>query len=146
MKQGKTEKAVFTKLSAEKVEKLELGSMQEVQSLLTKMSKLEQELKTAGKELEKFESTFSQYKKEIDDYNSKTDYYSDLQQQYIDIKKGGAGVSMDTVEELADKADKLGLGDSVTPIINKAYAAFEALADAVRPVMTLDSKIYRSLN
>lgn len=53
---------------------------------------------------------------------------------------------MDTVEELADKADKLGLGDSVTPIINKAYAAFEALADAVRPVMTLDSKIYRSLN
>jgi len=146
MKQSNTEKAVYAKLSTEKVEKVELGSVKEVQSLLTKMSKLEQELKTASKELEKFESIFSQNKKEVDSYKKKEQYYSDLQQQYIDIKKGGAGVSMDTVEELASSAAKLGLNEGDIPVINKAYAAFDALANAVRPVMTLDSKIYRSLN
>ena len=143
MKQGRTEKVVFAKLSTQKVE---LGSVKEVQSLLTKMSKLEQELKTASKELEKFESVFAQNKKEVDSYKKKEQYYSDLQQQYIDIKKGGAGVSMDTVEELISKAAELGLNEGDIPVINKAYAAFEALANAVRPVMTLDSKIYRSLN
>ena len=130
----------------EKVEKIKLANVKEVQSLLTKMSKLEQELKTAGKELEKFDSTFSQYKKEIDEYNKKQNYYSDLTQEYIDIKKGGAGVSMETVDELADKAAELGLNEGDIPIINKAYAAFNSLADAVRPVMQLDSKIYRYLN
>ena len=46
MKQGKTEKAVFAKLSTQKVEKVELSSVSEVKSLT---SKVEQDTKSLEK-------------------------------------------------------------------------------------------------
>ena len=96
--------------------------------------------------MQKYESNFKQYKKEMDDYKSKEKEYGDLTQQYIDIKKGGGALSMNTIDELEKKAQELGMTANDIPVIDKADRAFEALADAVRPVMNLRESIYMLLN
>ena len=53
-------KRILAKLSKEKVE---LGNIQKAEALIKEMTKLEQDLKSASKELQKFESFFTQNKK-----------------------------------------------------------------------------------
>lgn len=138
---------VMAKLAEEQQpQEINLSSVQEAEALIKEMSKLEQELKSAAQELQKYESTFKQYKKEMDDYKSKEKEYGDLTQQYIDIKKGGGALSMNTIDELEKKAQELGMTANDIPVIDKADRAFEALADAVRPVMNLRESIYMLLN
>tara|TARA_B110000971_G_scaffold166483_1_gene170608 strand:+ start:1663 stop:2088 length:426 start_codon:yes stop_codon:yes gene_type:complete len=131
-------KRILAKLSKEKVE---LGNIQKAEALIKEMTKLEQDLKSASKELQKFESFFTQNKKEIENYSKKKKYYSDIIQKYIDIKKGGGSLSMNIIDQLEKQANELGLDINKIPAIQKADNTFNSLADAVRPVMELYSSV-----
>ena len=134
---------ILTKLSKEKVE---LGNIQKAQSLIKEMTKLEQDLKSASKELIKFETFFNEYKKQINDYNKKRKYYLDITQKYIDIKKGGGSLSMNIIDQLEKQANDLGIDISQIDVIQKADNAFDSLVNAVRPVMTTQSQIESLIN
>ena len=107
---------ILTKLSKEKVE---LGNIQKAQSLIKEMTKLEQDLKSASKELIKFETFFNEYKKQINNYNKKRKYYLDITQKYIDIKKGGGSLSMNIIDQLEKQANDLGIDISQIDVIQK---------------------------
>ena len=134
---------ILTKLSKEKVE---LGNIQKAQSLIKEMTKLEQDLKSASKELIKFETFFNEYKKQINNYNKKRKYYLDITQKYIDIKKGGGSLSMNIIDQLEKQANDLGIDISQIDVIQKADNAFDSLVNAVRPVMTTQSQIESLIN
>ena len=134
---------ILTKLSKEKVE---LGNIQKAQLLIKEMTKLEQDLKSASKELIKFETFFNEYKKQINNYNKKRKYYLDITQKYIDIKKGGGSLSMNIIDQLEKQANDLGIDISQIDVIQKADNAFDSLVNAVRPVMTTQSQIESLIN
>jgi len=143
MKQGKTEKAVFAKLS--KVEKVELSSVSEVKKLANSVEQQSKELsKLATKaeglavELDKAARRYHTLYMEVNDLEQKMDSYNKSQDTiFLDLDYA--------IDQLEDKLKGLGVDNpkelsEAKAILKNHYDDYEKNADAYFRLKDLQSK------
>ena len=145
MKQGKTEKAVFAKLS--KVEKVELSSISEVSKLA---NTVEQEAKELSKLATKAESLAVEFDKSARRYHTSYMELNDLEDKMDKFVKQTNTEHMfleldHAIDQVETKVKELGIDTpkelaAAKAVLKSQYSAFEKNADAYFRLKELQSK------
>ena len=143
MKQGKTEKAVFAKLS--KVEKVELSSVSEVSKLT---NSVEQQSKEFSKLATKAEGLAVEFDKAARRYHTLYMEVNDLEQKMDNYNKSQDTIFLDldyAIDQLEDKLKGLGVENpkelsAAKAILKNHYSDYEKNADAYFRLKELQSQ------
>ena len=147
MKQGRTEKAVFAKLSTKKVEKVELSSISEVSKLA---NTVEQEAKEFLRLATKAESLAGEFDKAARRYHTSYMELNDLEDKMDKfVKKSNTEnmfLELDyAIDQIETKVKELGIDTpkelaAAKAVLKSQYGAFEQNADAYFRLKDLQSK------
>lgn len=147
MKQGKTEKAVFTKLATEKVEKVELSSVSKVKKLA---DTVEQESKEFSRLATKAESLAVEFDKAARRYHTSYMELNDLEDKMNKFVKQTNVDHMfleldDAIDQVERKVKELGIDTpkelaEAKAVLKRHHSAFDENADAYFRLKELQSK------